>query len=374
MNILILNDNPPPLGGAEYHIELLKSLYEKKGHKVTLFFFNDYVKGKSKKNACIELNKLLSSQKFDLAHVHAVEYYFSDCIKLLTDEYNIQTIQTLHDYRYICPTGDCFRNCEICRECHNGAFWKAGVNGCYNLIGSFKRFFNESILKKDILGIKNIFRFISPSKFLKDIFEKSCFTGKIEHIYNFLDLEKYDRCDYPRDEENPYICFTGRLMPNKGVLTLVEAVKGTKIKLRIAGKGPVADIVAKKIAEDESYKNISLEGFLTTEDLMKLVRGASLAVVPSEWWEVLGFSAIEALALERPVIASKIGGLEEVVADDRGALFEPKNVVELREKIVNLMKSPQKLDELGKNGKKFVWENMSENIYYDKIMNVIGRV
>ena len=68
------------------------------------------------------------------------------------------------------------------------------------------------------------------------------------------------------------------------------------------------------------------------------------------------------------------GKYEEVVADDRGALFEPKNVVELREKIVNLMKSPQKLDELGKNGKKFVWENMSENIYYDKIMNVIGRV
>ena len=43
MNILILNDIPPLLGGAEYHIELLKALYEKKGHKVTLFFFNDYV-------------------------------------------------------------------------------------------------------------------------------------------------------------------------------------------------------------------------------------------------------------------------------------------------------------------------------------------
>ena len=83
---------------------------------------------------------------------------------------------------------------------------------------------------------------------------------------------------------------------------------------------------------------------------------------------------MEALVLERPVIASKIGGLVEVVADDRGALFEPKNIEELREKILNLMKSPKKLDEMGKNGKKFVIENMSENIYYDKIMNVIGRV
>ncbi len=374
MNIIILNDNPPPLGGAEYHIELLKSLYEKKGHKVTLFFFNDYVKGKSKKNAYIELKKLLSSQKFDLAHVHAVEYYFSDCIKLLTEEYNIKTIQTLHDYRYICPTGDCFRNSEICTECHKGNFWKAGINGCYNLIGSFNRFFNESILKKDILGIKNIYRFISPSNFLKNVFEKSYFTGKIEQIYNFLDIEKYTQYDYQRDEENPYICFTGRLMPNKGVLTLIEAVKGTKIKLIVAGKGPVGDIIAKKISEDESYKNISLEGFLSFENLVKLIRGSHLAVVPSESWEVLGFSAMEALVLERPVIASKIGGLVEVVADDRGALFEPKNIEELREKILNLMKSPQKLDEMGKNGKKFVIENMSENIYYDKIMNVIGRV
>ena len=163
-------------------------------------------------------------------------------------------------------------------------------------------------------------------------------------------------------------------MPNKGVLTLIEAVKGTKIKLIVAGKGPVGDIIAKKISEDESYKNISLEGFLSFENLVKLIRGSHLAVVPSESWEVLGFSAMEALVLERPVIASKIGGLVEVVADDRGALFEPKNIEELREKILNLMKSPKKLDEMGKNGKKFVIENMSENIYYDKIMNVIGRV
>ena len=367
LNILLLSDNPPPLGGAEYHMELLKILFEKKGHKVDFFFFNDYAKN-SKKNAAKELEKALVKKKFDIAHIHAIEYYFSDAIKVLSDK-NIPIFQTLHDYRYICPTGSCFRNDKTCLECVSGQFYHAAFNGCYSFLGAMKRFLCETALKRDVLHISKITKFISPSLFLKKRFESSCFKGEIEHIYNFLNLEDY-KVNYPVDRENPYILFIGRLMPNKGVRSLYEAVKGTGITLRIAGKGPMEDFLKERIKTDKGADKIFLEGFKKRDDLIRLTAGAKLTVVPSEWMEVLGFVVLESFALGRPVIGSRIGGIPELLSEDRGVLFEPGNIEELREKLIALFYDDDMLEQMGINGRKFVFENMNEEIYYDKIMKL----
>lgn len=368
MNILILSDNPPPLGGAELHIELLKKLLTKKGHHAETFFFNNYAKSGSRSKAAQELKKLLSKETFDIAHIHAIEYFYSDCINVLAEN-RIPIFHTLHDYRCICPTGDCFREGEICSECLGGCYFKAGIYGCYNIVGAFKRYICDTVLRQDLLNIKKVRRYISPSLFLKSIHEKSNFKGKIEHIFNFIDVEKY-RADIPTDKKNPYILFFGRLMPNKGIMTLLDAVKGTGVRLRIAGTGPLENTIKQKIAEEKGFEKTTLEGFKKGDELFKLIGEASLSVTPSEWWENLPFSIVESFALATPAIGSNIGGIPELVTTDRGALFEPKNKEELREKLTELMSDSEKLEEMGKAARKFIFANMNEEAYYKKIIKI----
>lgn len=368
MNILILSDNPPPLGGAEQHILLLEKLYRKKGHNVSFFFFNSEAAKNARKGVPEALRKFVDENKFDAAHIHAIEYYYASCIDVLADK-KIPCFVTLHDYRYLCPAGDFCRKGSVCEDCRGGRFYNAAFKGCYSMAGALNRYLHETLLRQDPLNILKIKRFIAPSMFLKRKYEEFGFKGNIEHIFNFIDLEPYKN-EMAEDAEEPYILFFGRLMPNKGIMTLADAVKGTGIKLKIAGRGPVAEELQRRIDNDDGLKNISLEGFKSQDELIPLIGRSMLVCVPSECYEVLAFTALEAMAMGKPVIAAKNGGLPDLLSDGRGILFKAGDSSELKEKILMLSENPGLRKKMGEEGRRFVFANMNEDIYYEKIMGL----
>ncbi len=368
MNVLILSDNPPPLGGAEQHMLLLESMFRRRGHSVSFFFFNEQAKRSSRSAVPGLLRDFLKGGGFDVAHVHAIEYYYAGCLEVLASA-GIPVFNTLHDYRYLCPSGDFFRKGVICEDCRGGRFYRAGFNGCYSLFGAVGRWFGEKVLGRDVLNIGKVRRFIAPSLFLKGKYEDFGFAGKIEHVYNFLDLEPY-REELPEDSERPYILFFGRLMPNKGLMTLADAVKGSGIRLKVAGVGPCGDLLRERIKSEKGLELVEIEGFLERRDLIRLIGGSRLVVVPSECYEVLGFTALESMALGRPVIGADIGGIPELVSGGRGVLFEPGDVEGLRGRIASLYNDRDARREIGQRGRSFVFENMGEDVYYEKIMRI----
>ncbi len=363
MHILLLNNDRPPLGGAENHVKLLSELLISKGHSVTEFYPNDF-HGKTRdiKSA---LSELLTNLVFEVAHIHNLEYKYSYIIDMLVRK-NIRVVQTLHDYRYICASGSFYRNGKTCGDCAGGKYYKSAINGCVNLFSSFGRYIKETILKMDPARIKNVSAFISPSRNLIKIMNNSGFSRNITHIYNFLELD-FKR-DYNSQESEPYVLFFGRLTPDKGIMTLLRAMEGTDIKLKIAGTGELEDALraeAEKIGVDAEF-----HGFLQGEPLLTLLEKSRIVVVPSEWQENLPFSIIEAFAAGKSVIGSNIGGIPDMVPPHFGFLFEPGNVAELRSMITENFTKTDELKKKGEAARTFVENNMSREIFYERIMKI----
>lgn len=365
MNILIINNFPAPLGGAEYHVELLRELLEKKGHNTYTFFPKQY---NSPKEAEAKLCNILDEKQIELVHIHNLDHSLCYLLDLISER-SIKIVQTLHDYRLICISGSFYRNNKLCHKCAYGKYYNAGIYGCCNVIDTIQRYIQESILRQDPLRINKISHFISPSQALIDIMHSNGFKREITHICNFLDLKKYE---LPKSKtREKYLLFFGRLTPDKGVLTLISAIKNLNIKLKIAGQGQLSESIKNIAKKPES--NIELLGFLSNKDLLETINNASIVIVPSEWEETLSFTTMEALALGTPVIASNMGGIPELLQDGNGKLFEPGNIEELRQKITKLFADSEKLKVMSQNGQKFARENLSDEKYYQSLMEIYNR-
>jgi len=368
MRILIINNDAPPLGGAEHHVKLLHRLLESKGHQVTCFYPYSHYGSSSVSEVKKAFLNLIEGKIFDIAHIHNLEYKFSLLLDILYEK-NVKMIQTLHDFRYICASGSFFRKGKICSECMEGRYYKAALNGCFSFLHSFGRYFNETVFKMDPVRIKKIACYISPSLSLINVLKEGGFDGEIIHIYNFLDLDTY-KTDVEPIKENPYIVYFGRLTEDKGLMTLLSAIKGTGIKLYIIGKGFLEKKLMERIETEKGLENVELKGFMQGQKLFDLIGGSRFTVVPSEWWENLPYAILESFALGKTCIASDLGGISELVNSERGLLFKAGDYLDLREKIVNLYHDLNLISVLGNNGRNFVRENMSDEIYYDRIIEL----
>ena len=152
--------------------------------------------------------------------------------------------------------------------------------------------------------------FICPSEFYRKKLVEGNFTSSpIVTMRNPLPLDTAFEC---RSENEGYILYFGRLSPEKGVKTLIEAAKLCGCHLVILGTGPQEEEL-KAIAEH--CDNIEFKGFQTGEALRNYVKNSKCVVLPSEWYENGPYSAMEAMALGKPLIVSNMGGLPELVED-----------------------------------------------------------
>jgi glycosyltransferase involved in cell wall biosynthesis len=222
--------------------------------------------------------------------------------------------------------------------------------------------------------------FISPSRFLKAKIEEMGFKGRVEYLPNFVNLEEY----MPRYEssENAIVYF-GRISKEKGIATLIEAVKGLDVNLKIIGEGPLRESLERGAGSLESGGSsskphtpnptfqIQFLGYMSGEKLKDEIRNALCVVVPSEWYENNPRSVIEAFALGKPVIGARIGGIPELVKDgETGYTFTSGDVNDLREKIEKLLNDREAISRMGRNGRAFVERDLNEDVHYAKLMEI----
>jgi glycosyltransferase involved in cell wall biosynthesis len=150
------------------------------------------------------------------------------------------------------------------------------------------------------------------------------YGSKGEILYNFKpDLKSI----IPTKEKGKYFLYFGRISREKGVQTLFESASKAGISLKIVGTGPIAEQLM-----DRHSENVEFLGFKSGEELWSLVRTASFIIVPSEWYENNPLTIIEAYSFGKPVIGSRIGGIPEIIEDNKtGYLFNPGNESELEE-------------------------------------------
>ena len=317
-----------------------------------------------------KMDALLKIIKPDIVHLHNFAHQLSPSILDAIEKHNTPAVMTMHDYKLTCPAYSLQSNGLICGKCSGGRFYNVMLNRCTK--GSLaKSVVNmlEMYLHHEILHIyEKVDLFISPSRFLMEKTKEMGFKGDIACLPNFVNLKDYPQPSYEWNE--PAIVYFGRLSPEKGLMTLCEVVKGLDITLYIIGDGPQKKALTEKV-DLEGIKNIKFWGHQPQDKLIELVSKTMFAVMPSEWYENNPRSVIEAFAMGKPVVGSRIGGIPELVRDgETGVSFEPGNADDLREKIQTLLNDRERIVEMGKNARKFVETEFNQEKHYGGLMAI----
>jgi len=393
MKILQINKYYYLRGGAErYFFDLIK-LLENNGHEVVPFsmhdsrneitpykkYFIDKVElGKFNMRGIIKffhnydavrkLKKIIREENPDIAHLHNIAHQMSPAIIRVLKKNNIPVIQTLHDYKIICPNYRLFSKNEACFKCKGGKFYNCAMRKCMkgsrlkSILAAIEAYFNKDLYRQADL-------FIAPSEFMK----KVCIEGgipeeKIKMMHNFVSpsFAASGKNIEPRD----YFFFYGRLSGEKGINVLLEAAKKENFNLKIAGVGPDYEKLKSDIKKAGLENRVELVGPKYGEELKKMIGEAKAVIAPSIWPENMPLNILETMFLGRPVIASNIGGIPEIIKDGKtGLLFEPGNADDLVSKIKLLDKNPA----IGENAAKEIEKNNGKS-YCEELILIYKKI
>ena len=306
-----------------------------------------YLHGVYHRGAVAVMAKAISEFRPDVVHCQNLFYQLSPSVILVARRAGVPVVQTLHDYQPVCANNVLFTHGRVCEECRPRRFLSILKNRCYNesTSASFLAFSAKVVHTMFGLYPNGVGRFISPSRFLKEKVESfGVPMAPIDHVNNFLDASAYD----PQFEPGDYLLFFGQLLKHKGVHTLLTAYEraGMDIPLVIAGTGPEEGGLDRAIAE-RGLKGVQRVGYKKGKELFDLIRGACLVIVPSEWYENQPYAIVETMALGKPVAASSIGGLPELVDDSVGRLFAPGDAEALVDVLRELARDKDRLREMG---------------------------
>lgn len=402
MKIIIVDPLFSPLGGGQiiaYNTYKLLKLfgqevfywatdrkpYFEEDYKYAEFFTKcnlsslDYIKNPIKYyynfQAKEDLDKFIDVIKPDLIHIHGLQGLSSSIFNSCK---NIPTVMTLHDASLICPANTFLKGDEfdcINKYCQNGKFFNClKYKCCSKLEPSLRRFIRAQI---NLMSLKNINKFITPSNKLRERVLRANIginESDIVTINNFLSKSEYNI--KPNFDNNGYFLYAGRLSKEKGVHYLLQVLKELpkEIVIHIVGKGPDEEKL-KQYVKENGLNNIKFLGFKNREEIKEEYQNCIATILPCNWFEIFGMTNIEAFINGKPVIASNIGAIPEVVEHNKtGLLFEPANVEQLKECILKYWNNPKLVVEHGKNAYEKAKTQYTEERYYNDLLNVYSEV
>jgi glycosyltransferase involved in cell wall biosynthesis len=310
------------------------------------------------------MGRLIKEFNPDLVHVHELYPFFSPWVLVECRRSRIPVIMTCHDFRFTCPIMIHWRKGNICRLCERGnEHWCVFKNCRSNILESLSYAMRSFIARKLRLLENNVSRYIAPSQFVK----KQMIIGgvqseKISVIPNMITIPDA----YDSNHLGSYIAFVGRITPAKGIKSLLESARTTGIPIHLAGDySEMADLVK------EAPLNVKFEGHLNRDQLSSFYRNARCLVVPSTSYECSPVVIAEAMSYGLPVIASKIGGIPELVDDGiTGILFDPNNTVELADKMRLIWEDPILGKRMGLAGRKKAILEYTTDVHYNRLLHV----
>jgi glycosyltransferase involved in cell wall biosynthesis len=323
--------------------------------------------------AARKLGGLLDGSRIDIAHLNNIYHQLSPSILRTLHRRGVPMVMSLRDYKVVCGSYQMLAQDRPCEACRGGRHLQASLKRCVkDSLAASVLTTVEMTLHHRILGLYGLVDlFISPSAFLKDKVREMGFPGEVVHLPNFVGGLAEVAPQY--GSARARLVYSGRLGREKGLATLMRAVKGLPLRLEIIGEGPMREPL-EALARQESIANVEFTGYLSGAPLQDHVRAATAVVVPSQWYENNPRSVIEAFALGKPVIGARIGGIPELVRHgDTGLTFTPGDVQALRGCIDELLAHPTRAADMGRRGRHLVETELSPERHYAGLMQVYER-
>lgn len=355
MKILMVNDHRPEevLGGTERYILNVTPGLEERGHEVHLFATSDsgsehtalrHVFHTRARNLLAlflkrtffypalyrALRRYVDQLQPDIIHLHN-NYRFAITVNLALRGHRV--VQTVHDYMALYPTAFCAK----ARSCAGRSPMVALRHGCLNwkvFLAAGWLLYNRRFLDRRIVD-----RFVAPSRDLAEHLERRGYRD-VHHLPNFTSVSVPPEQPLP---EKPVVLYVGSLIAHKGVDVLLRAFAQVSLEvddaaLWLVGSGPDEDRL-RALADELGIAGVRFLGRQEHEALGHLYDAARVVVIPSLWLENAPLVAYEAMAHRRPIVASSVGGLPELVHDgDNGFLCARGDACDLRAKLLPLLK------------------------------------
>lgn len=389
IKVILVHNFYQQSGGEDKVVEKEKKLLEDRGIETDIYSVtNDVISEMSSvQKAALAIQTTWSITQYrkfrnylirnkpDVVHFHNFFPLISPSAYYACHSLNIPVVQTLHNYRLLCPAATFLRKNEICEKCLNGSILNSVKNGCYRdsviqtlpvaAMIKFNKFIRTWNRKVD--------RYIALTEFAKKKFIEGGIPGsKIVVKPNFIaQKEKMPKIN----EKENYILFVGRISKEKGVDILLSAWEKTLDKkgnkLLIIGDGP-----EKKLLEEQynQHKDIEFLGKLDEDQVLTFMKKAKYLVVPSIWYEGFPMTIIEAFSVGTPVISSNIGSLQEVVVHGKnGFHFNYGDSKALKECLEMALKFNDYQD-LIQNTFNIYLNNYTPDINFKMLMNIYNNV
>jgi glycosyltransferase involved in cell wall biosynthesis len=321
-----------------------------------------------------KIEALVDRVRPDVAHLHNIAHQLSPSILWGLRAKGVPVVQTLHDYKLVCPNYQMFVHGRTCERCRSWRYWNAVVHRCMrdSVARSLTVCVEAYVHRIARTYEENVSVFIAPSRSLRDrMIAHGVAAEKIVHLPYAIGLSAYE----PVYGSEGYVMSVGRLSVGKGVETLLRAAAiARSVKLKIVGSGPLGPSLEAAAAR-EGLGNVEFLGHLSGRDLAEVFQGALGVVVPSECFENSPLAVYEAFAYGKPVLGSSIGGIPELVVEgETGRLFTPGDAAGLAEALVRLASDPAKASEMGRTARLLAEREFGPEHHYDEIVGIYERV
>lgn len=352
MRVLLAHNRYRIEGGEERHIALLEQGLEAAGVEVRRFERDSGELDRSRLKRFTGglaltyrpggggIGHTIEEWRPDVVHFHNIWPGLTPAAIRIARRSGAVVVLTAHNYRFACPGGTLLRSGSIHEDCIEGSSFACAL---HNPRGAFAESLAYGIAIEIHRRLRFLVRwvdaFIAPSSFMSGILVRSGLPANRVHVIHH-GLSTISEPSVP----GRYALFIGRLSEEKGVRTLLEAARQTpEVPVLLAGAGPLVSLV-------QSTSAVTHVGRLDQRGIRDAISGAAYTVIPSEWYENLPFAALESLAFGKPVIATRMGGLSEIVEDGVSGLLVPaKSPARLADAMRRLWTSPDLVRMLGAN-------------------------
>jgi glycosyltransferase involved in cell wall biosynthesis len=295
-----------------------------------------------------ELQDILARESPDVAHFHNTFPLISPSAYYACRAAGVPVVQTLHNYRLLCPSGNFFRDGGICEECVSHSLLSSVVHGCYH---------ESRIASVVVAGMLTVHGVLRTWAEQVDLFLVCTEFARRKFIDAGFD-ETGIRVKPNFTAPDPGACFSGRsialyigrLSEEKGPQLLLRAWSklAAIIPLEIAGDGPLRASLERDCAR-LGLRNVHFSGWLNGHAAMGRLRAANFLIVPSMCYEGFPMAVAEAYACGVPVIAAGHGGLAEIVRDGcTGLHFTAGDANDLAAKVEWAWSHPQEMETMGR--------------------------
>ena len=313
-----------------------------------------------------EITGVINRTQPEVVHVHNFFPLLSPSIYDACREARVPVVQSLHNYRTICAGALLLRDGKPCEDCINRSPYQAVLHGCYrnSRLGSLAvARMIDLHRRRDTWGEK-VDRFIAPTGFSKSKFVEAGFPEeRIVVKPNFVDKENLEATDW---RKRSGALFVGRLSHEKGIETLLRAWKNLDVPLKIVGDGPLMDRVRRGI-----MGSVTPMGRRGTKQVVEEMSHAAFLIMPSVNYETFGLTNIEAFSQGLPVIASRLGAMEEIIEDGiTGLHFNPGDAEDLIKKVQWATEHPEEMRCMGRNARRVYEEKYTPETNYLQLMAI----